>query len=80
MTYNPRDVIGFPPPSGYREIDFASLVADVDSGPAVPVVYAFGGNAPTLVSIGNGMPFEISSTNGYTRMFVEFDPYSWDPE
>lgn len=78
MTYNVRDVIGFPPPSSYREVPFSSLVAEVDGTVEVPVVYAFGGNAPTMVSIGNGAPFEIASTNGYSRMFVEFNPYSWD--
>lgn len=79
MAYNIKDTIGFPAPVQFKQIDFASLVANVDSTRDVPVVYAFGGNAPTLISIGNGTPFAIGSTSGYTRMFVEFEPYSWDP-
>jgi hypothetical protein len=78
MTYNVRDTVGFPPPSNFRQISFEALVSYVDPTAEVPVVYAFGGNAPTAISIGNGKPFEISSTSGYARMFVEFDPYSWD--
>lgn len=79
MTYNVNDVIGFPPPSRYRQIDFASLVELADGTQEVPVVYAFGGNAPTMVSIGDGAPFAISSVTGYARMFVEFSPYYWNP-
>jgi hypothetical protein len=78
MAYNVNDVIGFPAPTSYRQIDFASLVQDIDSTQEVPVVYAFGGNAPTMISIGNGKPFAVSSNSGYARMFVEFNPYSWD--
>jgi hypothetical protein len=80
MTYNVRDVTGFPPPSRHRRVQFSELVAEVDQTVDVPVVYAFGGNAPTAISIGNGNPFEISSINGYARMFVEFNPYSWDTD
>jgi hypothetical protein len=79
MPYSPQDVIGFPPPSTYRQIDFASLVAMADGTQEVPVVYAFGGNAPTMVSIGNGTPFAVSANSGYARMFVEFLPYAWNP-
>lgn len=80
MPYSQRDVTGFPPANpGYRQIDFASLVAMADGTQEVPVVYAFGGNAPTMISIGNGKPFAVNSTSGYARMFVEFLPYYWLP-
>lgn len=77
MAFNPNDLIGFPAPTQYRQIDFASLVATLDSTQEVPVTYAFGGNAPVMVSIGNGKPFAIASQSGYARMFVEYRPYSW---
>lgn len=81
MTYNIRDVTGFPPPTpGYREIDFAALVAMADGTQEVPVVYAFGGNAPTMISIGNGNPFAVPNTAGSARLFVEFEPYYWNPQ
>lgn len=78
MAFNENDVVGFPPANpSPRQIDFASLVQLTDSSKEVPVVYAFGGQAPTMIAIGNGTPFEISSVNGYARMFVEFNPYDW---
>ena len=78
MAFNQRDVTGFPPADGgYREIDFESLVREADGTEDVPVSYAFGGAAPTTISIGNGSPFDISADNAHARVFVEFDPYGW---
>lgn len=80
MAFNQRDVNGFPPPNpGPRTIDFASLCAEADTSVEVPVAYAFGGNAPTMVSLGDGSPFEISNPDGSARLFVEYEPYAWNP-
>lgn len=78
MAYNSNDVTGFPPAGGdSRRIDFDTLVRMADGTEDVPVAYAFGGAAPTAISIGNGKPFEVSANNVHARVFVEFDPYGW---
>jgi hypothetical protein len=80
MTYNVRDDVGFPPPAPTpKVVDWQTLCDMVDGSKDYPVAYSFGGNAPTMISIGKGLPFAISTPFGYARMFVELSPYYWNP-
>lgn len=88
MTYNVRDV--FPGALPPRQTDLATLVASLDSSADVPVVYSFGGGAPTSITFGGKVWMEqvFSGPIGITRktttpfssrLFVEFFPYEWNP-
>jgi hypothetical protein len=84
VTYNIRDVIGFPPPSDpTKTIDWQSICDNLDRSRELPVVYSFGGNAPTTVNMVNGLMSSMNemgqSSRFGTRIFVEYTPYYWMP-
>lgn len=70
---------GFPPATpSPRSVLFSALVDNADRTREVPVVYAFGGQAPTTLPVGEAV--QSSRIANATRVFVEFDPYSWMPD
>lgn len=92
MTYNPRDV--FPGALPPKSIDMATLVEAADPSPDVPVVYYFGGGAPSSITFRGRMWLDaIYSGSVYTghkgaspgvanwqgRYFIEYSPTSWNP-
>lgn len=83
MAYSDRDAAIAPPSPPSQEVDFQTLCDMVDGSQDVPVAYAFGGAAPTTVSLGDGSTtleeVVMSPLTGYRRMFVEFYPHGWNP-
>ena len=92
MTYNPRDV--FPGALPPKQTTIAAICEAVDPSPDIPVVYYFGGGAPTAITYGGRMWLDAVYTGTiYTgskggrpgvdnwpgRMFIEFSPTSWNP-
>jgi hypothetical protein len=80
MTYNIRDVAGFPPPSRYRQTTIKDIVDEVSPDKVVPVSYAFGGAAPDAIILSDGSQILAGSVNNATRLFVEYSPYYWNPD
>lgn len=87
MAFNPRDV--FPGAQPIKQIDIATLVEALDPSQEVPVVYSFGGGAPTSLSVNGrevlnaeltGGISNVPSTGAAGRLFVEYRPYGWDPQ
>lgn len=84
MVYSIRDVIGFPPPNEpMRVMDWQTICDMADASIDVPIVYAFGGNAPTTVKLVNGAyssadTMGMSKTLGSARVFQELRPYYWN--
>lgn len=90
--YNPRDV--FPSAMPPKTIDLATIVEFLDASRDVPVVYYFGGGAPTAITVGGKMWLDskftgpIESNRGGQpgspqfpgRLFFEFSPTSWNPQ
>lgn len=92
MPYNPRDV--FPGALPPKMVDLGAIVEAIDPSPDVPVVYYFGGGAPTAITHGGRMWLDAKFTGGiYSgmkggvpgtanwpgRVFVEYSPTSWNP-
>lgn len=70
---------GFPPPSPpWKQVDWNALCEQVDMSRDVPVVYGFGGAAPTTIPE-EAVSIDAISTSG-RRLFVEYDPYEWNPQ
>lgn len=85
MAFNPHDI--FPGALPQRQVDLQTLCEALDSSEDIPVVYAFGGAAPTAVKLNGREVLESKFTGALTdkkgvpgctgRAFVEFEPYSW---
>jgi hypothetical protein len=92
MAYSANDV--FPGPIPPRVTDIASIVAALAPLNDLPVVYSFGGGAPTSITIEgvDGARLIVDSKFAGTfsakpgidnwpgRMFIEFNPVSWMPQ
>lgn len=91
--YNPRDV--FPGALSTKSIDMATICEYLDRSRDIPVVYQFGGGAPTSITVGGRMWMDASfagpigtpikggqpgQPNFPGRMFYEFSPTSWNPQ
>lgn len=90
--YNPNDV--FPGAQPTKDIDIKTICDYIDASRDVPVVYYFGGGAPTSISMGGRMWLDAKFTGPVNdnkggqpgspqfpgRMFYEFSPTSWNPE
>lgn len=92
MPYNPRDV--FPGALPPKAVDLGAIVEAIDPSPDVPVVYYFGGGAPTAITHGGRMWLDAKFTgsvysglkggvpgtaNWPGRIFIEYSPTSWNP-
>lgn len=76
MPYSDRDAQIAPPTEPAKSVDWQTLCDMVDGTQDVQVAYAFGGPAPSTVSLSELI---VSPTSGYRRMFVEFFAQGWNP-
>jgi hypothetical protein len=76
---NPRDANIAPPATSPKTVDWEMLCQMADGSRDVVSAYAFGGSAPTTIKLTGAQSLSSSLPVGYTRLFVEFTPYAWNP-